>query len=182
MEKWKDIKGYEGAYQVSNTGIVRSLDRLVAGRSGRIAVKKGCVINGCISKFGYRKMWLSANGKTRYYFLHRIIAAAFIKNKESKPFINHKNAIKLDNSISNLEWCTSSENQLHAHKMGLHPKTKPGTGLKKLSNPAAKKVQCLFTGEIMCMTDAATLLGMERKAFSAIMNGRGTNWCSFIFI
>lgn len=93
-EVWKDIKGYEGLYQVSNIGRVKSLlnDREIILKGGNSS--------------GYRTVGL--NGKT--YFVHRLVGENFIPNPDNLPQINHRNELKSDNNVSNLEWCTACYN------------------------------------------------------------------------
>ena len=106
MEIWKDIKGYEGIYQVSNMGRVKSLDRLD---------NKGRKTHGHILKVkhdggGYCQVALSKNGKQIYPKVHRLVALHFIPNVDNKPQINHKDEDKENNAADNLEWVTSKEN------------------------------------------------------------------------
>lgn len=111
MEIWKDIKGYEGLYQISNLGNVRSLDRYET--NGRTTILyKGKIFSKAISHSnkGYYIVSLSKKGKTTKKYIHRLIAEAFIPNPNNYPCINHKNENKLDNRIANLEWCTDSYN------------------------------------------------------------------------
>jgi len=116
MEKWKDIKGYEGLYQVSNLGNVKSLDRIIWNghtkhlHKGRIMKPKGN---------RYKDVILCKEGKSKKYYVHRLVAIEFISNTENKPQVNHINGIKEDNRIDNLEWVTASENGKHANSIGL---------------------------------------------------------------
>jgi len=107
IEIWKPVKGYENLYEVSNLGRVKSI------RNGDKILKT------YLSTYGYVKVNLYAAKKSKIHFLHRVIALAFIENPEAKPIINHKNGIKHDNSLENIEWVTYSENSLHAIKTGL---------------------------------------------------------------
>lgn len=117
-EEWKDIKGYEGLYQVSNKGRVKSLDREVIHKNGLIKLYKGRVlINNNLTK--YPSIHLYLNGKVKNYLIHRLVAQAFILNTLNKLEVNHINGIKKDNRVENLEWCTRSENTIHAYKTGL---------------------------------------------------------------
>lgn len=115
MEVWKDIKGYEGCYQVSNLGKIRSLDRLVNKKGGGKRLLKGRVLKTYIKKNGYEQIGLTVNGDTKYFTIHRLVAVHFIKNDDpDKNVINHKNGIKTDNKKTNLEWCTHSYNVKHS--------------------------------------------------------------------
>lgn len=118
MEIWKDIKGYEGYYQVSNLGRVKSLNTRLKYRYG-YRTRKGRILKPSISHKGYFKITLSKNNKSRNATIHRTVAQAFIPNPENKPCTNHKNGIKTDNRVENLEWCTISENTQHAYDTGL---------------------------------------------------------------
>ena len=112
-EVWKDIKGYENLYQVSNLGRVKSLGRRVVGKNGygyyfHERIKKASLMN-----HGYMIVDLCKNGENKKKYIHRLIAEYFIPNPENKPQINHKNGIRHDNRIENLEWCTPYENNKH---------------------------------------------------------------------
>ena len=103
-EIWKPIEGYEGLYEVSNMGRVRSLDRKFKTRQGRIISVKGQPIKADPSKrSGYVQVHLSNNGDRRTYQLHRVVAKSFVENPENKPEINHKDGIKTNNRADNLE-------------------------------------------------------------------------------
>ena len=119
MEKWKDIDKYKGYYQISNEGRVRSLDRIVNNRYGRRVVKSR-QMKVFKDSYGYNVVALCKNSKTEMVRTHRLVAIAFIPNPENKNCINHKNGIKEDNRISNLEWCTYKENNSHAITSGLN--------------------------------------------------------------
>lgn len=110
-EIWKDITGYEGLYQISNLGNVVSLN--FNRENKRKQLKK-------LTRTGYYYVCLSKNNVKKNKNLHRIIAEHFIPNPENKPQINHKNGIKKDNRIENLEWVTSKENMVHAWKNNLN--------------------------------------------------------------
>lgn len=114
METWKDVDGYEGIYEISNLGRLRSY----YAKNGRL-VNTSKLIKGKLDKDGYREVALSKNGKVKYTRIHRLVAEAFIDGDISLE-INHKDGDKLNNTVDNLEWVTTKENIQHAHKTGLH--------------------------------------------------------------
>ena len=121
-EIWRDVIGYEGLYQVSNLGRIKSFH----GKFERIMT-----IDLCKSS-GYAKISLSKNRHSKTFNVHRLVAIAFIPNPQNKPQINHKNGNKLDNRVENLEWSTCSENTQHAFDTGL------AKILRGVNNGAAK--------------------------------------------
>jgi NUMOD4 motif-containing protein/HNH endonuclease len=119
MEIWKDIKDFEGLYQVSNFGRVRSLPRMVL-RGKSFGIMGGIILKSFLDKNGYLKVNLSNGIGNRFQkWVARLVAQAFIDNPLNKPQINHKDGIKTNNLIDNLEWVTGSENTQHAYDIGL---------------------------------------------------------------
>lgn len=149
-EIWKDIEGFEGIYQISNCSRVKSLDREVKGHKSTW-IKKGTIMKTTLNHKGYESISLCKNGTKQTAFTHRLVAIAFISNSENKPQINHKNGIKTDNRIENLEWCTNSENQIHAYENGLNKWTenhsnamrKRGFTIRKLDNSQVSELKKL---------------------------------------
>ena len=113
FEKWKDIYNYEGCYQISNFGRVKSLDRNETNKNGISRKLKGSLKNTFISG-GYVLVTLSKNNVNESHCIHRLVAEAFISNPNNLNEVNHKNRNKKNNLLSNLEWCTSRENTHHA--------------------------------------------------------------------
>lgn len=103
-EIWQDVVGYEGLYKVSNLGRVKTLQKQVGRKESEKILKPSTVWTG------YLRLGLRKEGKTKNTYVHRIVAQAFIPNKEHKPIINHKNGDRTDNRVTNLEWCTFGEN------------------------------------------------------------------------
>lgn len=110
VEVWKDIRGYEGFYQSSTFGRVRSLDRWVKCPNGSIRCCKGKILKPVTNKYGYLKVGLWKNGKVKNFLVHRLVAEAFLPNPENLPCVNHKDENKLNNNVNNLEFCDCKYN------------------------------------------------------------------------
>jgi hypothetical protein len=113
IEVWKDIDNYKGHYQVSNLNKVRSLDRLCVNR-----YRKGAILKLDLYS-DYARVTLTKNNIPKRFSVHRLMMIAFVPNPLNKPCINHIDGIPLNNGLSNLEWCTYSENAIHAYKTKL---------------------------------------------------------------
>lgn len=111
-EIWKDIKGYEGSYQVSNTGKVRSLDKIDRNGCKRHGIIKQPQDNGN----GYKYVQLKLDGTYKNHYIHRLVATHFIENPNDWEQVNHMNEIKEDNNVINLEWCTHQYNNTYGSK------------------------------------------------------------------
>ena len=108
-EIWKPIKGFEGLYEVSNMGNVRSLDRYVMN-GNRCCLLKGKPKKAYFISTGYLMVDLCKNSQRTHYLIHRLVAEAFIPNPSNLPCIDHINTIKTDNRVENLRWCSCKEN------------------------------------------------------------------------
>ncbi|MBQ2397626.1 MAG: NUMOD4 motif-containing HNH endonuclease [Bacteroidales bacterium] len=147
IEIWKSIDGYEGLYEVSNTGKIKTLNNVFYKMDGRICRIKENISYGNKTHFGYLKFNLCNHKKMKTVFVHRLIAETFIPNPENKPQVNHKNGIKTDNRVENLEWATASENTLHSYRvLGRKISGNCGAGDK---NKNSKKVAQIKNGKII---------------------------------
>lgn len=125
-EQWLPVVGYEGFYEVSNTGKVRSVDRVVVGGRGictRKAESKEKRLY--VAKIGYPVANLYKDNKFKQIPVHRLVAWAFLPNPHGYRYINHMDGNKLNNNLDNLEWCTQSHNVRHAFRTGLHSQNTP---------------------------------------------------------
>lgn len=112
-EEWRDIDGYNGFYQVSSTGKIKSL-----------------INNRELKLLNHTQGYLCVNLQRKRFFVHRLVANAFLCNSENKPQVNHKDAVKTNNNVENLEWCTSKENCKHARDNNLYDYSKALKGAK----------------------------------------------------
>lgn len=135
-EVWKDIEGYEGLYQISNLGNVKSLDRKVNAKNNKKRLIKGTFLKLRFNNRNYNIVSLYKNNIQEVRFIHRLVAETFIPNPENKPEVNHIDGDKQNNKIDNLEWCTRTENNKHAWKTGLN---KVSDNQKKAAAQSAKK-------------------------------------------
>lgn len=117
VEIWKDIIGYQELYQISNLGRVKSLPRYKKNGKFSHWTKEKILAQG-INDSGYYQVMLHKNGSHKTKTIHRLVAQAFIPNPDNKPWINHKNSVRIDNDVDNLEWCTPSENNKHCYDKG----------------------------------------------------------------
>lgn len=108
IEIWSPIKGYEGYYEVSSYGVVRSVQRKSLDRWGKYCLRKGRILKPCNRR--YSMVVLSKNGKARNCLVHRLVAEAFIPNPHNWSVVNHKDENKLNNRMDNLEWCSQKYN------------------------------------------------------------------------
>jgi hypothetical protein len=169
----KEITNYPGHY-ISTWGVVFS--RWGKGRKyadGPIHDEWKRALNK--DKDGYIVIGLTNNRNTKTHKVHRLVAEAFISNPKNKPQINHKNGIKSDNRVENLEWCTASENKTHAYRMGI---TKKQTGSEssqaKLNEDQVKEIKTLLNNNILTHREIGIKYNVGRTTITEI--NRGNNW------
>lgn len=164
MENWKEIKGYEGLYEISDAGNVRSVDRCITYSNGVKHNYKGKIIVPVIHR-NYYAVTLHKDNKKRTFKVHRLVAEAFIENPLNLPYVNHKDENKLNNSVSNLEWCTAQYNSNY------------GNSQLKKSNSCKKPIfQLDLEGNIIKLwnspSDVENELGISCSSISNFIAGR----------
>ena len=145
MEIFKDISSYEGRYRISNLGKVKSLTRYVRHYAGGEKIIKERLLKQFDRGKGYYFVRLCKHGIVKNYLIHRLVATAFISNLENKPEINHKNGIRHDNKVGNLEWATRSENVLYSFRV-----------LGVISSQRKRVVQYDLNGNMLNIFESAT--------------------------
>lgn len=183
--KRAEIKGYEGLYEIDTNGVIFSIPRIVirkasirAGRAFPETLKKigGNIVMGSIFSNGYSVVTLyDKNHKPKKFSVHRLVAETFIENPNNLPFINHKNEIKTDNRVDNLEWCTPAYNVSYSiEKMR-----------KSIIKFNGKSIEAYKSGEYMgtfqTITEAAKKLGIKAEAISQSARGLCINRKGYTF-
>jgi hypothetical protein len=154
QEIWKDIEGYEGLYQVSNIGRVKSFPR------------HGTVANGKIMKQhydskGYARVCLSKNGQKQNCKTHRLVAKAFIPNPHHYKQVNHRDENKYNNNVCNLEWCDNRYNATYNERM------------KKIAKKISRKIRCVETNETFpSISEASRKMGICHSSIVYVCQGK----------
>lgn len=187
MEIWKDIKGYEGYYQISNLGRVKSLARTyICGNYNSVMVTKDKILKASLA-LGYPQVGLLINGVRKAFKVHRLVCMHFIDNPENKLCINHINGIKSDNRLENLEWVTNSENSLHAFRTGLNVARKGDKshffGIKGELSPRVKIILNKVTGIFYYgVREAAEAHGIHYGSLKCYLNGSAPNKTNLSYV
>lgn len=175
---WRQIEGYEGYYEVSDEGSVRSVDRFITDSNGNTRFLRGSIMK--LSEAtrrdntnGYLVVNLHKNHKSSVIPVHVLVASAFIPNEQNKPTVNHKDGNKHNNRVSNLEWSSYSENNTHAIETGLR---KPrGTNVEQYTTSGE------YVATYKSVTEAARKTGFSRGGISHCVNGRSSTSSGFVW-
>lgn len=155
--KWKLIKGFDGMYDISEFGKIKS------------RFKGGRILKNYLSHNGYEFVRLYKNFKYKNYRVNRLVAEYFIPNPENKPQVNHKDGNKSNNHVSNLEWCTASENIRHALKNGLSKLVKPK---RKLINCQVLMIRDYIKDGVLNQYEIAEMFDVDQSTISNIKTGK----------
>lgn len=170
-EIWKDVQGYEGLYQVSNLGRIKSLKRKVyAGRNRTRWQYEKIMSNYRTNGNGYKIVGLNKEGKSKNKYIHRLVAETFLKNPNNYKYINHKDENKANNCVSNLEFCTAQYNSTYNN---LHKRN----GLKNRNNKYSKKIYQLdddnnIINKFPSISEASRQLNVSYQAISDCLKGK----------
>lgn len=168
-EKWLPVEGYEGLYEVSDLGRVKSLERTIKAKGSGRRLLRGRILKPCRNPNGYLAVALCKDGDINRVFVHRLVAKTFLTQIDGKNFVNHKNADRGDNRVCNLEWCTQKENIDHAIM----------TGNKK--PPKGKRI-VRSDGEIFeSINDAARSIGSPHSNIQFNLAGKRSHVKGFTF-
>lgn len=181
-EIWKDIIGFEGYYQISSTGRVKSLQRLV--KSARSSFGYRTVherfLATTIDKYGYETVRLHKEGKTFPYTIHRLVALHFVNNPDQLPSINHIDENKLNNHYTNLEWCTVKYNNTFNYRQ---EKINELLRLKDWRNPKVLSINLEDGSEVVYkgLRDAMRHTGFVRQEISKCCRGLRPSYNGFVW-
>ena len=166
-ENWKPIKGYEGLYEISSLG---RLKRILKYRKFRNYQEK--ILKPSKDKDGYFRTTLTAKNKVRKnVIIHRVVALNFIINHKNKPCVNHKNGIKSDNNLHNLEWCTVKENNVHAIRLGLAGQSSGEKHhMSKLTKNQVVNIIDLYSNKKYSQRKLSDIFNISQTQISRIIN------------
>lgn len=176
VEEWRSVRGYKGLYEVSNMGRVRSVDRVVKYRDGRVYNYKGKILSLIPNKAGYIQADLYRNTKYKTTYVHILVLKAFKRQPKGKTEVNHRNGIKHDNRLHNLHWCTRLENVSHAISEGLSTTRGSNCHNAKLTNEDVLEICRLVDIEGLKYKVVADKFSVSHGHVRDIVLGNRWNW------
>jgi hypothetical protein len=176
-EKWKSVTGYEGFYEVSDCGNIRSIKRTVTNINGIKCNRKGKFLSPGVNKYGYLQVSLSVNNKLSTYTVHSLVAIAFIENSLNKKTVNHIDGKKFNNNVLNLEWATKSEQAIHSLKNNLRKMPNSWNGKFGSSHGSSKGVlqydkNGLLIKEYGSIIEASDFIKIHPSGITGVCKGK----------
>lgn len=175
IEQWRDIPEYEGYYQISNLGRVRSVTRTLIYNTGKCYTIRGKMRRLHKDSHGYLTVTVSKNNKQYRKWVHRLVASSFLPDYREDMVINHIDGCKTNNSLCNLEVCTSKENTDHARRIGLIDDYGEHSALAKLTNKQADEIRNKYKTEIVTYKELAQQYGVCAQTICNIVNLKAYN-------
>lgn len=173
IEEWKDISGYEGLYQISSFGRVKRLPHTTYSRDGAVKIFSEIIKHQYKNKLGYLSLILFKDGVRKNHKCHQLVGRHFIENPENKKTINHKKGIKDDNRVSELEWATQQEQNIHAIRVLNKKPVRSQLNKKGDLCHNSKKIYCpTLNISFVSGIEAGEILGLNRKDIGRVCNNR----------
>lgn len=180
-EEWRDIEGYEGLYQISNCGRVKSMARLTkTSRGNGVRPVSEKILKPGVNTNGYLYVDLCKESSKKHILIHRLVASAYIENPESKTQVNHISSIKTDNRSKSLEWATPRENTVHAWTNGLCENVRETARnrlykinfVRKLSDSDCENIRIRYATGNELQRELAYCFGVGQDYISRIVNNK----------
>jgi hypothetical protein len=162
-EKWICVPNYEGFYEISNLGNIRSVDRIIKTKRG-LKKYRGVPLNPSKSTNNYLEVRLHKVGKSKTFLVHRLVALSFLDNPNNYPIINHKDGNKLNYTLENLEWTTYQQNTQHAYDSKLIFQKKI-----KLTNNDKLQIKQMYSNKKITQTELANLFNVSQMTINRVI-------------
>lgn len=161
-EVWLPVVGYEGFYEISNKGRLKTVKKTVRTKSNGRHPRKERILNPTINQKGYYHTSLHREASVKWFTIHRLVAQAFIPNPENKPQVNHIDSTPLNNNVENLEWCTHGENMKHGFLYGRKTQKGEKNNQAKITREIAEKVRELYAEGNLTQWQVGEVFGLAR--------------------
>lgn len=172
ISTWKDIPGYEGIYQASPDGLIRSCDRTVNHTDGRVRNLKGKVLAGRKARKGYLQVLLRKDKSSISEYVHRLVAKTYLPNELNLPEVNHIDGNNQNNNVNNLEWCTRKHNMAHAKENNLIDYRNLNS---KINEEKAQSIRKMYEQGNVTQSKIAVLFNLDQSHVSKIINKKRWN-------